>query len=68
MKFPTINIVQKWIKKNNHTFNGNIKCSFIDFDLNIEIKKNDTVYIDIESKINRINRRRGPRGKRKIKG
>jgi len=52
MKFPTINIVQKWIKKNNHTFNGNIRCSFIDFDLNIEIKKNETVYIDIESVIN----------------
>jgi hypothetical protein len=51
LTFPKISIKQNW-KKENNIMKGKIKCSFIDFNLDLELKKNDTVYIDINSCIN----------------
>ena len=50
-----INIKQSW-KKDGELVKGNIKCSLIDFDLELEIKQNtsdiNNVYINLNSKIN----------------
>jgi len=55
LKFPKISILQSW-KKEGELVKGNIKCSLIDFDLELEIKQNtsdiDNVYINLNSKIN----------------
>ena len=51
LTFPKINIKQSW-KKENNIMKGRISCNFIDFNLDLEIKKNETVYIDINSCIN----------------
>tara|TARA_B100000212_G_C27054203_1_gene396971 strand:+ start:31 stop:525 length:495 start_codon:yes stop_codon:yes gene_type:complete len=51
LTFPKINIKQSW-KKENNIMKGRIVCSFIDFNLDLEIKQNDSVYIDINSCIN----------------
>ena len=47
MKFPRINIIQKW-NKENEIMKGNIKCKFIDFDLDLNIVKNESDYVVIE--------------------
>ena len=47
MKFPRINIIQKW-NKEDEIMKGNIKCKFIDFDLDLNLVKNESDYVVIE--------------------
>lgn len=53
ISLPNSLISQTWNYYYNNTFVGNIDTYYINFDLNIEIKKNDTVYLDIMGCINR---------------
>jgi hypothetical protein len=53
ISLPNLLITQTWNYNNNNTFVGNIDTYYINFDLTIEIKKNDKVYLDIMGCINR---------------
>jgi hypothetical protein len=49
-KIP-LKIVQKWIFYNS-VLDGNLYCKYMDFNLKIELMKNETVYLNITGEIN----------------
>lgn len=52
VRIPKLQITQTWNIEEN-IFVGNIQSKYLDFDLTLEIKKNDKVYIEITGTINR---------------
>lgn len=56
MRFPKIRITQYW-QLDKNIFKGRIKCSYIDFNLELEVRQNesnyaDNVYVNMKGTIN----------------